>query len=90
MPVKLKIPDYLRNKTDGEVIAEVEGRTVHECIEALIHRYPGLAGEILDDQGMILLKWMISINDRMALSDELSHPVREGDMIALLPVVDGG
>jgi molybdopterin converting factor small subunit len=40
---------------------------------------------------MVLLKWMIYINNASASSsDELSHPVKEGDVIEFLPMVAGG
>ena len=91
MSAKIKIPKHLQIKTNGETIATVNGCDVHACIDELIGQYPGLEGEILDDQGMLLLKWMVYINRRIAgTSDALSNPVREGDMIELLPVVAGG
>jgi len=91
MNVKIKISTYIKDKTDGETQAEVTGHNVGECIEALIRQYPGLKGEILDDRGMILLRWMIYINNEsISSSDELSHPVKEGDVIEFLPVVAGG
>ena len=91
MGAKIKIPKHLWIKTNGETIATVNGCDVHACIDELIRQYPGLKGEILDDQGMLLLKWMVYINRRISgASDALSNPVREGDMIELLPVVAGG
>ena len=91
MGVTFIIPKYLQHKTKGEATTEVKGGTVHECIEALIRQYPSLKGEILDDEGTILLKWMVSINNKIARSsDELSHHVEDGDVIMLVPVVDGG
>lgn len=91
MGVKIKIPKYLQTKTNGEAIAEVKGGTVYECIETLIRQYPSLNGEILDDHEIILLKWMIYINNKSTTSpDELSDPVKDGDIIELLPVVGGG
>jgi molybdopterin converting factor small subunit len=91
MGVKFVIPKYLQHRTNREATIEVKGVTVHECIEALIRQYPGLKGEILDDEGAILLKWMISINNKFAPSSgELSYRVEDGDEIMLLPVVDGG
>ena len=91
MGAKIKIPKHLQIKTNGETIATVNGCDVHACIDELIRQYPGLEGEILDDQGMLLLKWMVYINRRIAgASDELSNPVREDDMIELLPVMAGG
>lgn len=91
MNVKINIPTYIKDKTNGETQTEVTGHNVGECIEALIRKYPSLKGEILDDQGTILLRWMIYINNKSVnSSDELSHPVNEGDVIEFLPVVAGG
>jgi sulfur-carrier protein len=91
MSAKIKIPKHLQPKTNGETIAIVNGRDVHTCIDELIRQYPGLEGEILDDQGRLLLKWTVYINNRIAgAPDGLSNPVRKGDMIELLPVVAGG
>jgi molybdopterin converting factor small subunit len=91
MSVKIKIPKYLQSKTNGEVIAEVEGSTLGKSIEALIRQYPDLKGEILDSKGIVLLKWMIYINNKNVPSpDKLSDPVKDGDIIALFPLIAGG
>jgi len=91
MSLKIKIPDYLQNKTDGKPIVDVTGNTLRECLEALVHCYPVLKGEIVDGQGMLLLKWLIFINGKFAsASDDLSYPVTEGDVIVLVPAIAGG
>ena len=91
MVCRIKIPGDLKDKTNGESIVALEGDTVGECIEALVCRFPDLKGEILDNQGRLLLKWSISINNQIAnASDELAQPVREGDLISILPMVAGG
>jgi len=91
MSVKIRIPRYLHDKTNGQSLVGVEGCTVRECIEALIQQHPGLKGEILDDQGAVLLKWTIYINDKSAPAyDELTQPLGDGDTVMLLPVVPGG
>ena len=91
MSAKIKIPGYLRDKTDGESIIDVTGNTLRECLGTLIHRYPALKGEIVDGQGMLLLKWLIFINDKLVTaSDELSVPVTDGDVIVLAPMIPGG
>ena len=91
MKVEIKIPGYLQQKANGTAVAEVRGRTVRECIHALARQYPGLDGEILDRQGMLVLRWMVYVNGKPAPpSGELEEPVRDGDTIKLLPLVDGG
>jgi molybdopterin converting factor small subunit len=91
MSIKIKIPEYLHDKTEGKSILDVTGNTLRECLEALAHCYPALKGEIVDGQGMLLVKWLIFINDKLAdASDELSATVKEGDVILLVPMVAGG
>jgi len=91
MSAKIKIPEYLQDKTDGEPIIDVTGNTLRECIEALVHCFPALKGEILDGQGMLLLKWLIFVSGKFAsASDELSYPATDGDVIVLVPMVAGG
>lgn len=91
MSTKIKIPGYLKDKTDGEAIIDVTGNTLRECLGTLIHFYPALKGEIVDGQGILLLKWLIFINGKLVIaSDELSVPVTDGDVILLTPMVAGG
>jgi len=91
MGVQFKIPKQLQDNTGGVLRIEVEGCTVHECIAELIRRYPDLEGRIWDGEGRPLLKWMIYINDKNVISsNELSYPVKDGDTIAILPMVAGG
>jgi molybdopterin converting factor small subunit len=91
MSIKIKIPEYLQSKTDGEPIIDVKGSTLHECLGSLVYRCPSLKGEIVDAQGMLLLKWLIFMNGKLAIApDELSSPVTDGDVILLVPMVAGG
>ena len=91
MSRKIKIPEYLKDKTDGRPIIDVTGNTVRECLGALVHCYPALKGEIVDEQGMLLVKWVIFINDKLVIaSDELSVSVTDGDVILLAPMMAGG
>jgi molybdopterin synthase sulfur carrier subunit len=91
MSIQFKIPKLLQEKTDGEVIIAVQGGSVQECIADLIRRYPGLEGMILDGEDRILLKWMVYISNKGAVSsNELSYQVKDGDIITLLPMVAGG
>jgi molybdopterin converting factor small subunit len=91
MSTKIKIPEYLKDKTDGQCIIDVTGNTLRECLGALVQGYPALKGEIIDGQGMLLVKWVIFINNKPVIgSDELSVPVTDGDIILLVPMVAGG
>ena len=91
MGIKFKIPKLLQEKTDGAVLIEVQGGSVQECIVDFIRRFPALEGMILDGEDRILLRWMVYINNQSAVSsNELSYQVKDGDIIALLPMEAGG
>ena len=91
MSIKIEIPEHLREKTTGQASVDVAGDTLRECLVALVRRYPGLRGEIVDGRGILLLKWVIFINGKIVdTSDELSHPATDGDVIMLVPMMAGG
>lgn len=90
MKIKIKIPNSLQQKTDGESSIDVECDSIGECLETLVRRYPLLQGEILDTQGVLLLKWMVVVNERICRTSELPPPLKKGDVIVLAPVIAGG
>ena len=91
MSIKIKIPEFLRQQTGGESSIDVGGDTLGECLETLFGRYPSLKGEIVDAQGILLLKWMIFVNGRIIkTSEESIYPVKRGDVIELVPMIAGG
>ncbi len=91
MSIIIKMPECLKEKTGGLSSIDVVGDTLRECLETLVRRYPGLKGEIVDAQGILLLRWVILVNGKIAdTSEELLHSVKEGDVIVLIPMLDGG
>src|SRR3984893_11872877 len=52
MAITVKIPTQLREATDGEASADVEGETVGEVLDALYDRYGELRGRIAEDGGL--------------------------------------
>lgn len=91
MDVTIRIPKILQEKTNGAALVAVKGSTVYECLADLILQYPSLDGTIMDAQGQLLLQWLVYVNDEMAdRSKGSSIQLKNGDLIALLPLVAGG
>lgn len=91
MAIKVRIPELLREKAAGQSEVAVSGETVRACLQDLIGRHPALRGEILDPDGILLLRWMLCVNQRRAKAyDDLDRPVEPGDVIDLFPVIAGG
>lgn len=91
MGVNFKIPRSLQAKAMQKAVVAVDGRTVAECLEDLIRRYPQLKGEILDDNDNMLIRWTVSINSTITkMPDDLSKSIKDEDIIELLPMIAGG
>jgi molybdopterin converting factor small subunit len=58
---------------------------------ALTSRYPGLAGQLVDDQGDLHKFVNVYCNDDdIRYLDQLDTKVTDGDVISILPAVAGG
>ena len=91
MPVEVKLPTVLRTHADGRASVAVEGSTVGEVFQALIERYPGLRGNLLDDTGG--LHKFVNVykdDDDIRYLEGLDTKVGDGDVLSLLPAVAGG
>ena len=97
MSVTVTMPSSIWRGLAGKTLGvdgadgEVEGRTVDECLTALVHRYPDLRASLLSEDGKLLLTWMVYVNDELLPSSaSLSRPVEDGDTIGFFPVASGG
>jgi molybdopterin converting factor small subunit len=91
MAVEIKVPTVLRAQADGQASIAVEGSTVGEVFHALIAKYPGLRGNLLDDDGG--LHKFVNIykdDDDIRYLDGLDTKVGDGDVLSILPAVAGG
>jgi molybdopterin synthase sulfur carrier subunit len=91
MAVDIKLPTLLRAQADGQASVAVEGATVGEVFTALLERYPGLRGNLLDDSGA--LHKFVNVykdDDDIRYLDGLDTKLTDGDTLSILPAVAGG
>lgn len=89
--VEVRLPTLLRVHTDGESSVTVDGTTVGEVFDAVIGRYPGLAGNLRDgDGGLHKFVNVYVDDDDIRYLNDLDTPVRAGQSISILPAVAGG
>ena len=53
MSVEVRVPTVLRRHTGGERVVRAEGGTVSAVLDSLVHEYPGLKDELLNEEGQI-------------------------------------
>ena len=91
MAVEIKLPTVLRAQADGQASVAVDGSTVGDVFNALVARYPGLRGNLLDDEGG--LHKFVNVykdDDDIRYLDGLDTKVGNGDVLSILPAVAGG
>ena len=90
MAVTVKIPTQLRAATDGDGVANVEGSTVGEVLDALYDRYAELRSRIAEDGGLRRFVNVYVGGEDIRFLDGLDTAVEDGDEVTILPAVAGG
>ncbi|MBV9837529.1 MAG: MoaD family protein [Solirubrobacterales bacterium] len=90
MAVSVKIPTQLREATEGQSEASVDGSTVGEVLDALYARYGELRSRIAEDGGLRRFVNVYVDGEDIRFLDGLNTPVQDGDEVTILPAVAGG
>jgi MoaD family protein len=91
MPVEVRIPTILRKYSDGAKSVAAEGDTVRALLADLDGRYPGIAGQLLNEDGSLHRFVNVYVNDEdVRFLGALDAKLDEGDVVAILPAVAGG
>jgi sulfur carrier protein ThiS len=68
----------------------VEGKTLIACLDDLVKQYPQLKDLLFDENGKLLIKFMVYVNGEIIAPEALSKPVGKGDKIHVVDVITGG
>jgi len=91
MAVEVRLPTLLRAHADGAATVSAEGATVGEVFADLVARYPGMAGNLVDDHGGLHKFVNVYRNDDdIRYLEQLDTTVSDGDELSILPAVAGG
>jgi sulfur-carrier protein len=89
--VDVRIPTIMRPHTGGEAKVQLTGETVGDIITQLTTRFPGIAGQIVTEDGQLHRFVNVYVNDDdVRYVGKLEAPVKDGDTISILPAVAGG
>jgi molybdopterin converting factor small subunit len=91
MSVEVKLPTLLRAQADGASSVTADGATVGEVFADLTARFPGMAGNLIGEDGALHKFVNVYRNDDdIRYLDALDTKVADGDVISILPAVAGG
>ncbi len=89
--VQVVLPRALREYSHGKETVNLNAATLAEIVAQLNARFPGLGYRLLDDQGRMRRYVLVFVNDESVahLAPE-DVPLRDGDVVHILPSVAGG
>ena len=87
----IRIPTPLRKLTNNQEEVTASGATLGAILDELNAAYPGLGERILDEQGTIRRFVNIFVNDEdVRFLQEKETPVKEADIVSIVPAIAGG
>jgi MoaD family protein len=87
----VRLPTVLRPAAGGNSTVSANGSTIGEVLADLVATYPGMAGQVLTDDGGLHRFVNVYVNDDdVRYLDQLDTKVADGDEVSILPAVAGG
>lgn len=91
MAAEVKIPSLLQKMVGGARNVKVEGNTIREVLENLDRQYPGFKDRVVLKDGKLHPFITVYLNEEdIYFLNGLDTPVKEGDVISILPAMAGG
>ena len=89
--VDVRLPTVLRSHAGGQPVVTVKASTIGDLLRELVSEFPGMSGQLLNDDGSLHRFVNVYVNDDdVRYLQSLETPVKEGDEVSLLPAVAGG
>ena len=89
--VDVRLPTVLRPQAGGRSTVTVKGSTIGDVLRELVSEFPGMSGQLLNEDGSLHRFVNVYVNDDdVRYLESLDTPVKEGDEVSLLPAVAGG
>ncbi len=91
MAVTVRLPTVLRPHANGQSKVDAEGTTVAEAVSWLVGEFPGIAPNLLADDGSLHRFVNVYVNDEdVRYLSQMDTALSDGDELSILPAVAGG
>ncbi|HYA68835.1 MAG TPA: ubiquitin-like small modifier protein 1 [Acidimicrobiales bacterium] len=91
MPVEVRLPTVLQAQAGGQSTLEMAGVTVGDVLRELVAQYPGMAGQVLTEDGSLHRFVNVYVDDDdIRYLGGLDTKVSDGATVSILPAVAGG
>jgi molybdopterin synthase sulfur carrier subunit len=87
----IRIPTPLRKLTNNQEEVAATGATLGAVLDELNATFPGLGERIVDETGAIRRFVNIFVNDEdVRFLQEKETPIKEADVVSIVPAIAGG
>lgn len=90
MSIKVEMSPFFGLYTNDTLNTQVDGKTVGECLQNLVAKFPKMKRLILDKDGNLLRTYDYFINGKSVYPKNMKQPLKDGDLFNLLYVIHGG
>ncbi len=91
MSVTVRLPTVLRPHANGQSKVLAPGGTVAEAVSWLVDEYPGIAPNLLGEDGSLHRFVNVYVNDEdVRYLSQMDTALADGDEVSILPAVAGG
>lgn len=90
MTVEVRVAANLTRLVGGQRSVRAEGATIRELLDDLDRRHPGFKDMVMVD-GQLHRFVIVYLNDEdIRYLDQLDTPLKDGDVVSVLPALAGG
>ena len=91
MAVEVRVTAVLQRITNGAKSVKANGSNVEELLHNLDGEYPGFLQQVQSEDGTLHRFVNIYLNDEdIRFMEKLATPVKDGDVVSILPALAGG
>ncbi len=81
---------YLQPYADNTESVVLQGKTIRDCLDALVQRFPRLKPMLFDEQNRLLDYVSVFVGDEIVYADGLQRQLKPGDELHILYIIGGG
>jgi len=90
MSAEIELSSIFARYSNNQLNIKVEGNTVGECLKNLFRQYPKLEKLLLTREGKLQHAYDVFINGESSYPREMTKPVRDGDKLNIVFIIQGG
>ena len=90
MSVKIYIPAHLSHLAKNQIMTEVDGNNLGQCLNRVVDKFPELETQLFNNNGELNNNIEIFINRKSSYPEGLAKTVKDRDEIHIMEMIVGG